>query len=83
MPVGGQAVASSLIVADSILLIFKFGALSLAALYFVFSLIVIRQVNLMTETVITEAAPVLKFFSIIHAGLALGIVILIIGFLFG
>lgn len=49
--------------------------------YFLFSLVVIRQVNLMAETVITEAAPILKALSILHAGLALGVIILFIGFL--
>lgn len=83
MPVGGQVISNSLLISSSVLLVFKFSALSLAVLYFIFSLIVVRQVNLMTETVITEAMPVLKFFSIIHAGLALGVVILFIGFLFG
>ncbi|MFA5932629.1 MAG: DUF5657 family protein [Microgenomates group bacterium] len=55
----------------------------LSLLYFVFSLIVIRQVNLMTDTLITEVAPYLRAFAIIHAGVALGIIILFIGFLFG
>jgi hypothetical protein len=52
-------------------------------LYFIFSLIVVRQINLMTDTVITEVAPYLRAFAIIHAGVALGIIILFIGFLFG
>lgn len=55
----------------------------LSVLYFIFSLIVVRQVNLMTETLITEVAPLLRAFAIIHSGIALGIVILFIGFLFG
>ena len=56
---------------------------TLSVLYFIFSLIVVRQVNLMTETLITEVAPLLRAFAIIHSGIALGIVILFIGFLFG
>lgn len=55
----------------------------LSLLYFVFSLIVVRQVNLMTDTLITEVAPLLRAFAIIHAGVSLGIIILFIGFLFG
>jgi hypothetical protein len=55
----------------------------LAFCYFIFSLIVVRQVNLMTETVITETGPVFRAFAIIHSGIALGIVILFIGFFFG
>ncbi len=65
------------------LIIVKFGLLLLAVLYFIFSLIVVRQVSLMTDTLMTEVAPLIRAFSIIHAGLALGIIILFIGLLFG
>lgn len=61
--------------------LFKIGFVAFAVLYFIFSLIVIRQVTLMTETVMTEGAPILRIISILHAGLALGIIILFIGFL--
>lgn len=36
-------------------------------LYFIFSLIIVRQVNLMTETVETTAAPFLKILAIMYA----------------
>ncbi|MDO8498575.1 MAG: hypothetical protein Q7S44_02210 [bacterium] len=52
-----------------------------AALYFIFSLIILRQVNLMTEVLITEVAPLLRGAAILHTGLALGTIILLIGFL--
>lgn len=61
--------------------LFKIGFVAFAVLYFIFSLIVIRQVALMTETVMTEGAPILRILSILHAGLALGIIVLFIGFL--
>lgn len=64
---------------DSFWQIVRFTILILSVLYFIFALIVVRQVNLMTETLITEVAPLLRAFSILHAGLALGIVILLIG----
>lgn len=64
------------------LLLIKAGILIFTGVYFIFSLIVVRQVSLMTETLITEVSPVIKAFSIIHAGLALGIIILLIGLLF-
>lgn len=64
-------------------LIFKLAIILLSSLYFVFSLIVVRQVNLMAETLMTEGVRYLKAFTIINAGLALGIIILLIGFLFG
>lgn len=53
-----------------------------AVLYFIFSLIVVRQVNLMTETLITEVAPLLRAAAIIHAGVALGVIILLVGLAF-
>lgn len=68
---------------DLIWFTFKVGIMILGGLYFIFSLVIVRQVSLMTETLITEVAPLLRAFSIIHAGLALGIIILFIGILFG
>lgn len=68
---------------DLVWFVVKILLVLLSILYFIFSLIVVRQVNLMTETLITEVAPYLRAFAIIHAGVALGIVILFIGFLFG
>lgn len=76
-------ITSSIIGIAGILAIARIGILALAAAYFIFSLIVVRQVNLMTETLVTEVSPILRAFSIIHAGLALGAVILFVGFLLG
>lgn len=59
-------------------LLFKIGFLILAGIYFLFSLIVVRQVNLMSETVITEGAPILKIIALLHALLALGVIVLFI-----
>lgn len=61
----------------------RIAILILASFYFIFSLIVARQINLMTETLVTKNSPVLRAFAIIHSGFALGIIILFIGFLFG
>ncbi len=59
----------------------KVGFIGISILYFIFSLVVIRQVNLMSETVITKTANILKAIAILHALLALGVVIFFI-FLF-
>ena len=69
--------------AEGVLLIIKVGLIILSVLYFVFSLIVVRQVNLMTDTLITEVSPILQAMAIINAGVALGVIILFIGLLFG
>jgi hypothetical protein len=58
--------------------LFKVGYVIFAVLYFLFALIVVRQVALMTDTVITEAGGFLRFLSIIHAIFALGILVFFI-----
>ena len=83
MPVEGHIAAAVFTPLDGVWLAAKIGILLLSGLYFVFSLIVYRQVVLMTETLITEVTPLLRAFSILHAGLALGIILLLIGLLFG
>lgn len=79
MPLDAPLITPFLI--SSTIGLFKIGFVAFAILYFIFSLIVIRQVALMTETVLTEGAPILRVLSILHAGLALGIIVLFIGFL--
>lgn len=58
--------------------VFNIGFVFLSILYFIFSLIVIRQVGLMSETVATEGASILKIIAVLHALLSLGIIILFI-----
>lgn len=62
-------------------LVFKAFFIILASLYFIFSLFIVRQIKLMTETVITEGGPILRAVSLLHAGLSLGVVVLFLGFL--
>lgn len=49
--------------------------------YAIFALIIVRQVNLMSKTLITGVSPFLKAFSILHAGFAIGLIILAWGIL--
>ena len=65
---------NSLIIPNTAI-IFKFGIIIFAFLYFIFTLIVIRQVGLMTETVKTQAGILIKLVSIMYALFALGVVI--------
>lgn len=51
--------------------VFKFGFIIFAALHFIFTLIVLRQINLMTRTIITEGGPILRILGIIYAVFAL------------
>ena len=73
--------AQNLLITNSIEFLFKGGFVLFAVIYFIFSLIVIRQVNLMAETVKTEGAPILKALVVLFAGLSLGIIVIFIGFL--
>jgi hypothetical protein len=78
MPVDSQTSALGLI---ALWATFKAAALVIAVLYFGFSLIVVRQVYLMTETVRTGTSGFFRFLAIMHAGLSLGIIILFLGLL--
>lgn len=69
---------SEIIGISGITLVFKIGFLTFSAIYFLFSLIVIRQVNLMAETVITEGSIILKVIALLHALLALGVIVLFV-----
>ena len=58
---------------------FEVGFLAFGVVYFIFTLIVLRQVNLMTSTIKTEGGGILKALAILYAGLALGMIVLFIG----
>ena len=58
---------------------FEIGFLVFGIIYFIFTLIVLRQVNLMTSTIRTEGGGILKAIAILYAGLALGVIVLFIG----
>lgn len=62
-------------------LIFKGLVLLIAICYFLFTLIVVRQINLMTEIVMTRGGSAMRFLAIIYSGVALGMVILFLGWL--
>ena len=55
--------------------VFKFGFIIFAALHFIFTLIVLRQINLMTGTIITEGGGILRFLGILYA--IFGLVVLL------
>lgn len=59
--------------------LYKIGFGAFFGLYFIFALLVVRQVALMTDTLYTETSPLLHALAILHAGIALGILILFIG----
>ncbi len=71
----------SLLQSDFINLIFRVGFIAFSVIYFIFTLIVLRQVSLMTSTIKTEGGPILKALAILYSGLSLGVIVLFIGLL--
>lgn len=49
--------------------------------YAIFALLIVRQVDLMGKTLITPVSPIVKAISIVHAGFAIGLIVLIFGIL--
>lgn len=64
------------------LLEFIKGAILLILIFYaIFALIIVRQVNLMSKTLITPVSPVVSGIAVIHAGLSIGIIVLAFGLL--
>ena len=63
-------------------LVFAKGAILLILIFYaIFALIVVRQVNVMSRTLITNISGIVKALSIVHAGFAIGLIILVWGIL--
>lgn len=77
MPTGTQNILNS----DYGLMIAKGAILLILIFYSIFALIIVRQVDLMSKTLITNVSPVVKFLAIIHAGIAIGLIVLVWGML--
>lgn len=66
---------------EAVAVFLKVAILLILIFYAIFALIVVRQVDLMARTLITEVSPILKAFSIVHAGVAVGLIVLAWGIL--
>lgn len=66
---------------DIFLQFLNFAVLTLLTFYAIFALLVVRQVDLMSKTLITPVSPVVRAFSIAHAGVAVGLIFLVVGML--
>lgn len=65
-----------------VVLMFSRAAILLILIFYaIFTLLIVRQVDLMSKTLITKVSPILKAFSIIHAGFAIGLIVLAWGLL--
>ena len=66
---------------ETVLIFLKVVILIILVFYAIFALLMTRQVDLMSKTLITKVSPALKAFSIIHAGFAIGLIVLTAGIL--
>ncbi len=66
---------------EAVLVFLKGVILLILIFYAIFALMIVRQVDLMSKTLITKVSPILKAFSIVHAGFAIGLIILAWGIL--
>ena len=65
----------------AVLILLKAAILIILVFYAIFALLIVRQVDLMSKTLITKVSPVIKAFSILHAGFAIGLIVLAWGML--
>jgi hypothetical protein len=79
MPINQSGVTALSIL--SFLILARVGIIALLILYIIFAFIIAKQVMVMTETIVTETAPLLRFLAILHVGLAIGVSMLIVGLL--
>lgn len=63
------------------LLFLKVAIIIILVFYAIFALLIVRQVDLMSKTLITPVSPLVKAAAIVHAGFAIGSIILSIGLL--
>ena len=61
---------------EFLLILFKVGILIILVLYAIFAILIVRQVELMTRTLMTPLSDAVKAISLIHAAFAVGFVIL-------
>ena len=61
--------------------VIKIGILIILVIYSIFALLIVKQVDNMSKTLRTPISPLVRAISIIHAGLALGLIVLMFGVL--
>ncbi len=64
-----------------ILVFAKWAVLLILVFYAIFAVMIVRQVDLMSKSLMTAVSPWLKAFSILHAGFAIGLIFLTWGLL--
>ena len=59
----------------------KIAILLILSFYAIFALLIVRQVASMSKTLITGVSPAVRVISILHAGVAIGLIVLVFGLL--
>ena len=59
--------------------VIKFGILIILVIYSIFALLIVKQVDNMSKTLRTPISPLVRAISIIHAGVAVGLIVLMFG----
>ncbi len=54
----------------------KFSALLILSIYTIFALMIVRQVSLMSHTLITPVSSIIKFLAMAHLLFAIGLIVL-------
>ena len=66
---------------EAVLIFLKAAILLILIFYAIFSLIIIRQVDLMGKTLISPISPIVRAITIVNAGFAIGLIVLTWGIL--
>lgn len=66
---------------QAVLVFLKAAILIILIFYAIFALMIVRQVDLMSKTLITPVSPIVKAISIVHAGFAIALIVLAWGIL--
>lgn len=61
--------------------VIKIGILIILVIYSIFALLIVRQVDNMSKTLRTPLSGVVRMVAIIHAGVAIGLIVLMFGVL--
>ena len=70
------AIPVNLFGSEVVLIFLKASILIILLLYVIFALMVVRQVDLMSKTLITGISPAVKIIAIVHALSAIGLIVL-------
>jgi hypothetical protein len=62
-----------------LIFLLKIGILTLLVLYVIFSLVIVRQVDLMSRTLRTPISPIVKALAFINAGFSIAFLVLAFG----